>query len=444
MSRAILPLAVPALLAGPLFPWYFARLQDGDGSAVCLLGLGLLMLTLLGSYQREKANLIAAPTKIGSILVLLLAITFFYQVLPPVFVALLLLSGAGLVFPPWRQPGVVLATLCALPLHAALDFYLGHPLRWITAGGSQLLLRIVGLQTELQGVQLLWQGQTVSVDPPCSGLNSLWFAALTTSALVAQYRLTWLSSAKLAFTALTLSLLGNTLRASLLFVPEAKLITIPGWLHEGVGLVIFAVCLLLLNRHAERLPRSLQPLHEGKAPCHRALAISRCGLTFVGLAALLFFSRSILRKPIAARGSAPAFDLPGRFLTEVPLSPLEQQFAKNFPGTITCYHAGGVQGESETVIVRDVTTATRRLHPSSHCLQAQGYSVKDKTFTRDSAGTPWLTYRATRGPQTFTVREHITSFCTDQTWTDHGHWFWSNFFQSKTGPWRAVTIITPL
>jgi exosortase len=129
--------------------------------------------------------------------------------------------------------------LLALPVVSSLQFYLGYPLRAFTAWASAGTLGVVGLAVTPVGASLQWQGQTVLVDAPCSGVHMLWVGMFLTSLLSYLQRAHALRFALNAALSLAVVVLGNVLRNTLLFVKEAQIVLLPGWTHAATGLGAF-------------------------------------------------------------------------------------------------------------------------------------------------------------------------------------------------------------
>jgi exosortase/archaeosortase family protein len=145
----------------------------------------------------------------------------------------------------------------SLPVIASLQFFLGYPLRAITTAGSSLTLQIVGFAVERSGTALLWQGHTILVDAPCSGVRMLWTGAAL-ACVMALYRdsIGWRS----LMTALLLSglaaLLANIVRAAALFVLETRAAPVSDLLHSGVGAATFALTAALIVLIVQRVARA--------------------------------------------------------------------------------------------------------------------------------------------------------------------------------------------
>ncbi|HEU0254107.1 MAG TPA: hypothetical protein VFR12_13825 [Pyrinomonadaceae bacterium] len=123
----------------------------------------------------------------------------------------------------------------------------------------------------------------------------------------------------------------------------------------------------------------------------------------------------------------------GKTLTPLPLSELEQRFSSDFPGQLSRFTDG-----KREIVIRWVTEATRKLHPSSDCFQGLGYTVKPLALRRDESGSLWSSFEATKGDEQLRVYEQIRSD-SGQSWTDVSAWYWSTFSQGS-GSWWAITV----
>ena len=127
----------------------------------------------------------------------------------------------------------------SLPLIASLQFYAGYPLRLVTTYLASEGLNVLGVLVEQQGTSLLWAGEIVSVDAPCSGIKMLWagiYLAFTLSCFLGlSTKNTWLSylgASGLIFAA-------NVFRTAALFFVEANPGLFPESAHQGIGLLMF-------------------------------------------------------------------------------------------------------------------------------------------------------------------------------------------------------------
>lgn len=237
-----------ALLAAALWPtwlWMGQRMLDRSDDPLGLLALA--GLSLLVWQQRRRLR--PAPRLVWLALALggAVAATLSQGWLPSLVVALLALtalaSGLCAFLPVSVASAPVLGlSVLSLPLLASLQFYAGYPLRVITAEASRWLL-MIGHDVERTGASLLVDGQLVIVDAPCSGVQMAWFGYFSACAVTL-----YLARGNRSFltrlpAVCVLVLAGNVLRNTVLVAAEASGNPVPGWVHEGVGLLVLAgVC----------------------------------------------------------------------------------------------------------------------------------------------------------------------------------------------------------
>jgi exosortase/archaeosortase family protein len=289
-------------------------------------------------------------------------------------------------------------------------------------------------------VRLLYEGQVVGVDPACSGMNMLWSTGLLTGLLAAAFSLRWRGIFTLGAVALALALAGNSLRAAILFFPEAGIVHMPHILHAGIGVAIAGGCFFVLMKWARRLKEGLPSAARQPQPFpHPQLAAK--GSQSLLAAALLILLASFLSKgqnpqPLPEPVVLTSFQ--GVPVTRVALNEAEETFYRDFPGTIAVYEAG-----YDKIIVRHVKRATRKLHPASHCLRAEGFGIGEETVVEDEEGR-WLSYPITRNGEMFHVKEHITCPASGRSWPEISAWFWHALLHTGEGPWQAVTVISKM
>ncbi len=423
-TRKLLALIALTVAFFPVLNWYWLRLGNGSGEPFGLLALALAVGFAL--QDRQPAQL-----RFAEISLLIYAIGLFF--LPPLLRSIPALATIAFLSGMHRQAGQFALLLLSLPVQASLDFFLGYPFRLITAEGSRLLVNLLGYPVERLGVQLSLKGVIVSVDPPCSGLQMLWATALLTAILAALFRLSYFRTFKLSLIALTLCLLANILRAAFLFFPESGMITLPGFLHEGMGLLFFALASLVLCQMARSFQKATPSLPLPKKQNPTRLLTLACGVSLI----TLLPARTHSPNPPSNFESLSTYH--GRAVEEVSLSPREESFAENFPGQLKIYRVG-----HDTLIIRRITKASRMLHPSYHCLKAEGFIISDSQIESDDQGQPFLRYRATRNDEAFLVSEKIRDLQNTKQWTEVSAWYWHALFHPNSGPWEAETLMTPI
>jgi len=120
-------------------------------------------------------------------------------------------------------------------------------------------------------------------------------------------------------------------------------------------------------------------------------------------------------------------------LRQLPLSPIEERFQQNFPGRVARFTDG-----RREVIMRWVASGTRKLHASSDCFKANGYTLEPQPIAQEG-GARWSRFTAAKDGQTMEVRERIVDRSGAQ-WSDVSAWYWAVQLGQSSGPWLAVTV----
>jgi len=162
---------------------------------------------------------------------------------------------------------------------------------------------------------------------------------------------------------------------------------------------------------------------------------------FVVIAALASAASPLLATSHSAPTATPFPGWPathdGRTLTPLPLTAREQSFADGFPG-----HIGRFTDGHREIILRHVTTATRRLHPASDCYQGLGFSVEPLPLRRDANGQPLGCFSAHKGDTRHTVCEGLRDG-KGAAWSDISQWYWDALLGRSNGPWWSIVIAEP-
>lgn len=157
-----------------------------------------------------------------------------------------------------------------------------------------------------------------------------------------------------------------------------------------------------------------------------------------------FFAHRASAKDAAApaAGARSAIEWPTRFrgrpLTRLAATPLEARFAARFPGAVARFAVGGT---GEVLIARQVTRATRMLHPAADCFRAAGFTASPARVAADADGVRWRCFVAARDGARFRVCERIHD-ARGGAWTDVSAWYWAAL--AGEGPWWALTAVTPI
>lgn len=487
------PLAVLMLALWPHWGWMMRRLTDGSDEPWGILAI----VTVLVLVARDRRQLVL-PSRLALLAscVLAIAAAAALFVVPPIFAAAIALLSLAVFLAAAlpHRPATPLATLLllALPIIASLQFYLGYPLRALTAHAAAPLLQLASIEAHAAGASLAWRGGTVLVDPPCAGIGMLWVGSFVAALLSflngADARRTLVNG----MVAAGLVLFANVLRNTVLFFPESGLVHWPDAMHRGVGLAAFALAVMPLVVFAHWRARS-SVVRSARAqagasglggasqslarPSRRSFAATWMGQSRVGAVRLAprarlrtFFVGACLAAAVlpvldsfVARGAArtnepdtavatrTSVEWPthfrGRPLTQLALSSLDARFAHRFPGAVARFTDG-----AQTLIVRRVDRPTRTLHPAADCFRGAGYAITVPSAQVDDTGVHWRCFVATRDGQRARVCERIVAQAvetprglddtTARAWTDVSAWYWSAL--RSTGPWWAITWIAPI
>ena len=249
----LLPLAALAAAIWPVWQWYASRARDpGEGWELLSLATAALFVAVRAPAAPCQARTLTLPA------LLLLTYAATYPFLPPlvragIAFASLAAASSALVF--GRRLHLPLAglILLSLPVIASLNFYLGYPLRVVVGTATAALLQMNGFAVLPEGSLLVWNGHSISIDAPCSGVKMLWAGLYLSFALAAFHDLDAGRTAFLASIAVAAVLCANVLRAAALFYVEAQVVRLPGDWHAAIGLGVFVVAALALAGSARYL-----------------------------------------------------------------------------------------------------------------------------------------------------------------------------------------------
>ena len=127
-------------------------------------------------------------------------------------------------------------------------------------------------------------------------------------------------------------------------------------------------------------------------------------------------------------------DYEGRALTEMPLTPRENSFVRDFPGRVGRFSDG-----RREIIIRFVDAPTRRLHPAADCFRGIGYGITPMPVRKEASGAAMSCFRAGHGGDAIAVCELIR----DQhgsVWPDVSAWYWNAIFGATEGPWWSFVV----
>ncbi len=463
VATSWLVLALQAAAFWPVWRWYLSRMTDGAdepwGVIALLAAIGLCVLV---PHRRAPAitfgNLLAA-------LLVTLVYAAVYAHVPPLVRGILAMTALALILSRvvWHrtlQPGVWALLLLALPVIASMQFFLGYPLRLVVGWLSLPMVNLAGHAAKLDGAALRISERTIVIDAPCSGIRMLWAGAFLLAILATAWNLNWRKCIIAGLATVLIIIVGNALRSASLTLLELShlhgdlswhlllLDTDAAWLHEAVGIVVFALTAAGIALLTHRLAvAGAEPLpHSSDAPLQSVSSLRSTRVAPGTLIATLVVFTAAALAPLAMPAGQDLspddithVDWPTHFnglpLRQLELTSREEALAQGFPGQIGRF----TDGQRE-IIFRHITRPTRSLHPSADCLRASGYAIAFESLWRDSDGVAWMSFIAKRpDAPAMRIREHITDSRGGQ-WTDVSAWYWSATMGTSTGPWWMITI----
>ena len=141
-------------------------------------------------------------------------------------------------------------------------------------------------------------------------------------------------------------------------------------------------------------------------------------------------------------GTALSAELPkewqGALMRPLALSEVELRFAQHFPGSVARMTDG-----KQVLVLRTVARPTRMLHPATDCYRGLGYRIRNEQLEVKTDQARWRCFVADRGGRAVRVCERIED-AQGQGYTDTSAWYWASVAGQSIGPWRAMTVATPL
>ena len=275
---------IAALLAAfsPVCLWYAARTcdkSDEPWGLVALISLiGVLALGAKsesghgGTVRKETKSL--ANSIIG--VVILVAYLATFSIAPHLVQAVLFaltlwyVAISRMALP--SKTGALGLLLLSLPVIPSLNFFAGYPLRLLVANGANIMLNILGIGADVNGVVLTVDGKFQAIDAPCSGISMFWVEFYVVMMLACVFKLNAKNTGILTVIALPLIVLGNILRVTSI-ISFSKITSLPSGanlahfepsVHLGSGLVVFCLVCLATIKVASILAR---PSEFAKVTC---------------------------------------------------------------------------------------------------------------------------------------------------------------------------------
>jgi hypothetical protein len=147
--------------------------------------------------------------------------------------------------------------------------------------------------------------------------------------------------------------------------------------------------------------------------------------------------RATMSDPDTAQIEHPT-EWQGTPLRPLALSEVEQRFVRHFPGTLARLTDG-----RQVLVLRTVNRPTRMLHPATDCYRGLGYRIRNEQLEARADNTRWRCFVADRGGRALRVCDRIED-ARGQGFTDASAWYWASVAGQSIGPWKAITVATPL
>lgn len=160
-----------------------------------------------------------------------------------------------------------------------------------------------------------------------------------------------------------------------------------------------------------------------------AFAMALC----LALLAPLLPGSSLPQAPGAEFPGWPA-KIDGVTLRPLPPGPQDEYFARDFPGKVARFAAGGKQ-----VVVRWVSSPTRRLHPAAHCFTGAGYQIRPLPMGEIGAGRASC-FSASRAGEVLRVCEMLSDGA-GASWPDVSSWYWQAVAAPAGASWWSYVIV---
>ena len=160
-------------------------------------------------------------------------------------------------------------------------------------------------------------------------------------------------------------------------------------------------------------------------------------LIILGVAASFAVLAPLLPRPAAS--PTPPRAWPARFdghpISRMKPAASDQVFTRGFPGHVARFSDGRRQ-----IVLRQVNTATRQLHPARDCFSAIGYGLSYTKIEAAPDGKPRACFTANRGADRLKVCEEIRD-SQGSSYSEVSAWYWPALLGQSQGPWIAATIV---
>lgn len=458
-------LILPLISLWPVGIWMVARMFDGSDDPYGIIALIALMLLLL----RTRNHFTEHPQGYWLGCALLFMCLGTLSLLPWLvrgFCAVIAMMSMIRACSP-HNPFLALWGLgfLALPIMSSLQFFIGYPLRVLTAEASVIILDVFGITAARSGSSLEINGFLIMVDAPCSGIQMAWAAYFTACLAGAWFHMSNRAFLRKLPLVSLIIISGNIIRNTLLVLKEAHYIALPEWSHSAIGLCIFMIMngmILWIFTRNQTMSKiiyahnrsTFTPSFNNTTLSNHNASILRVPLfsqrilysSLLTISLILSLIPWLVPQANARAGEKTFVEWPqmlgGKPVRPLTLSAIEMRFAENFPGTIT-----RLTDEMDIYILRNVEQATRKLHPATDCFAGLGYTIANiklmqlNLIAPNKSGALARCFTAHKAETTLEVCEQIFDD-SEQSYSDTSAWYWQAALGKTEGPWQAITRIT--
>ncbi len=115
--------------------------------------------------------------------------------------------------------------------------------------------------------------------------------------------------------------------------------------------------------------------------------------------------------------------------------PQDAWFARDFPGKVARFSARDRQ-----VVVRWVSSPTRRLHPASQCFAGAGYAIEPLPMRKSADGALMSCFAARRDGEALDVCEQLRGSA-GGSWPDVSAWYWHALAAPAGESWWSFVVV---
>lgn len=447
-KQLLIVLILQIVLFKDVLVWIFNRLNDNSDEISGITSLiSLFIIVFLGKYF-NNSNLESKNFDwniISYTFLLYFLISFFEVDILKGFIASLSLSitASFYVNRMYFDLKIFGLLLLSLPILSSLQFFVGYPLRIIVTKLSSILLKLSGLNVLQESTCLTLDNNSVCVDAPCSGIQMLLTGFFLCFIFSFIKKLNNIQTIILLVTNILIVILVNIFRATALFYTESGILlskifsqeqindyssTFKHFSHESIGIISFVFIAVLIMFSCEII-KKVTYLNNLK------IKVKEISFKFtINKHYLLALSILILQSSFLFKNDR-TIDITSKIITQPTF--WEGKKLKSLPFSDFAGKTGRFTDGEHEIIIRQMTSPTRKLHPASDCYKGIGYNISFLPIFLDKNNNKWNTFKAYKDNKSFIVHERIYDGY-GNNWTDVSSWYWNALLNKNKGPWTSI------